>query len=323
MGVLEAREADPDQAHRPRLQVRLLQRRARGPEDHVGVVGRARPAHLAAHQAEVRKLHLDVDGLCLDAGLAKPLRQPYGQVLDRVLDPLPVGDVLLEGHLGADRLERLGAVHRRAILALGKLLKDGRAAAQGLDQALGVVLGEVADPAHAHHPEPVLGLRSDARQHPDRHRGHEGGLGVGWDDDQAIGFAGGGGDLGDHLAHRDPDACGQPDVVADHELDLARDVLRGRRPVPGTSRDVDIGLVERDPLDLLRRGEAAEDRVDGAARLPVLARRRLDHDQVRAEGERLMERHRGVDAEGPCLVRGAHDDRAPGRPRDRDRPAAE
>src|SRR3989442_4372891 len=59
--VLEARKPNPDQAYRPRLDVRLLQRRPRGPEDRLDVVGRARPAHLAAHQPEIRELELHVD----------------------------------------------------------------------------------------------------------------------------------------------------------------------------------------------------------------------------------------------------------------------
>src|SRR5260370_34857104 len=58
--VLEARQANPDQAHRPRLDVRLLKRRARSAEDRLDVVGRARPAHLAAHQPTVRELELHV-----------------------------------------------------------------------------------------------------------------------------------------------------------------------------------------------------------------------------------------------------------------------
>src|SRR5256885_9170711 len=54
LGVLEARQAHANQAYRPTLHVRLLQRRAGGAEDRLDVVGRARPADLANHQAEVR-----------------------------------------------------------------------------------------------------------------------------------------------------------------------------------------------------------------------------------------------------------------------------
>src|ERR1700686_3913698 len=44
----ESRQPNPNQAHRPRLDVRPPQRRPRRAKDRLGVVGRARPTHLAA-----------------------------------------------------------------------------------------------------------------------------------------------------------------------------------------------------------------------------------------------------------------------------------
>src|SRR5438309_10308451 len=47
--VLEARQANPDQPHRPRHDVRLLQRRSRAASDLLYVLGSTHRPHLAPH----------------------------------------------------------------------------------------------------------------------------------------------------------------------------------------------------------------------------------------------------------------------------------
>src|SRR5713101_2091362 len=97
--VLEARQANADQPHRPRLHVRLLQRRAGGAEDRLDVVGRARPAHLAAHQPEVRELELHVDRASPHSLRLEALDHSIGKLAQGDLELPGIADVLVEGRL--------------------------------------------------------------------------------------------------------------------------------------------------------------------------------------------------------------------------------
>src|SRR6266852_3150910 len=97
--VLEARQANPDQPHRPGLDVRLLKRRAGGAEDRLDVVGRARPAHLAAHQPEVRELELHVDRAGAHAFCFESLDDAIGQLAESAVELQAVADVVLECRL--------------------------------------------------------------------------------------------------------------------------------------------------------------------------------------------------------------------------------
>src|SRR5205823_1264148 len=98
--------------------------RARGAEDRLDVVGRARPAHLAAHEPEVGELQLHVDRPGTDAVRLEPLSDAIGEVAQRVFELPPVADILLERRLCRDRLGGPAAIDGRAVAALGKALKD-------------------------------------------------------------------------------------------------------------------------------------------------------------------------------------------------------
>src|SRR5438309_9227488 len=120
--VLQARQANPDQPNRPRLDVRLLQRRTRGAEDRLDVVGRARPAHLAAHQPEVRELELYVDRARAHVVGLQPLDHPIGELAQRMLELAAIAHIVFERGLGRDRLRWLAAVDGGAVAALGHAL---------------------------------------------------------------------------------------------------------------------------------------------------------------------------------------------------------
>src|SRR5207237_1310809 len=129
---------DVTPAH-PRLHVRLLQRRPRGAEDRLDVVGRARPAHLAAHQPEVGKLQLHVDGPRPNPVGLQSFGDSIREVAQGALELAAIADVVLESGLGRDCLGRPASVNGRAIAPLGESLEDGAVGANGLNQALSLI----------------------------------------------------------------------------------------------------------------------------------------------------------------------------------------
>src|SRR5713101_2651774 len=267
--VLEARQANPDQPHRPGLDVRLLQRRAGGAEDRLDVVGRARPAHLAAHQPEVRELELHVDRAGAHAVGLEALGHAICELAEGPLQLAAVADVVFESRLGRDRLGGLAAIHRRAVAALRHPLQHGAADAKRLDQALGLVHGELAHGAHAHRGQPVLGLRPDPGEGADGEAGEKVGLGPGWDQDQPVRLPGAAGDLGHQFRGGRADRGGEPDLGVDLKLDAPRYLLRVGRAVARARRHIEIGLVQADALDQLGRGEPPEDLVYEPAGLAI------------------------------------------------------
>src|SRR5438270_625650 len=193
-------------------------------------------------------------------------------------------------------------VDRLPVATLGQSLQHRAIRAEGLNQALGLVGGERADGAQPHRAQPFLGLGAETWNHADRQRGQEVGLGARRYEDQAIRLSCAARHLGHQLGGRGAHRSRQTDLGVDLELDPASHVLRGRGAVPGPRRHVEVRLVQGDPLDELRRGEAAKDLVDEPARLSVAGAVRRDHRQLGRELQRLMERHRRAHAIGPGLV---------------------
>src|SRR2546423_2532694 len=253
--MLEARQPDPDQAHRVLLNVRLLKRRTGGAEDRLDVVGRARPAHLAAHEPEIRELELHVDRPRADTIRAQAVDNAVGEVAQRGFQLATIADVFFKSGFRRDRLGRPAAVHRRAVATLRVTLQDGAADPERLHQSLGLVQGQLADCAHAHRVKPFLRLGTQARNDADRHRGEKVRLGPRWYEHEPVGLAGAARDLRHQLGGRCADGRGQLNLGVDLELDPPRHLLRGRRAVTGAGGDVEVGLVERYPFDQLWRSE--------------------------------------------------------------------
>ena len=70
----------------------------------------------------------------------------------------------------------------------------------------------------------------------------------------------------------------------------------------GAGGDVEIGLVESDALDKLRRSEPAEDLMDEPAGLAVSGAVGIDNHELRAQLKGLVQGHRRAHPESPGLV---------------------
>src|SRR6266702_2352369 len=123
----------------------------------------AGPAHLAAHEPEVRELQLHVDRPRAHAVGLQPFGDSVGEVAKRALELGPVADIVLERRLRRDRLGGPAAVDRRSVAALGESLQDGAIRAERLDQALRLIGGQRAHGAQAHRMQPLFGLRAEPR----------------------------------------------------------------------------------------------------------------------------------------------------------------
>jgi hypothetical protein len=169
----------------------------------------------------------------------------------------------------------------------------------------------------------LFGLGAQTRDDPDGERSEEVGFGARRHQDQAIGLARAARHLGDQLGGRRADGCRQADLGVDLEFDPAGHFVGGSGPMACPGGDVQVCLVERDCLDQLGGGEAAEDLVDQAARLSISRTVRSDDGKLGAELERFVQRHRRADPVSAGLVGGAHDHGAAGAARHRHRDAAE
>ena len=213
-----------------------------------------------------------------------------------------VADVFVEGRLGGDGLGGPAPVDRLPVAALGEALQHGAVGAQRLDEALRLVGGKRADRAQPHRAQPLFGLRPQSRNHVDRERRQEVGLGAGRDQHQAVRLARPACHLGDELRRGRADRRRQTDLGVDLELDPPRHLVGGRGPVPGAGGHVEVRLVQGHPLDQLGRGEAPEDLVDEPAGLAIARSVRCDDGQLGADLEGLMEGHRGPDPIRASLV---------------------
>ena len=303
--------------------MRLLQRRPRSAEDRLDVVGRARPAHLAAHQPEVRELELHVDRPRAHSLGLEALDDPFGKLSKRCLELGSVADIALERGFRRDRLRRLAAIDGRAVATLGQPLEDGAADSECLDEALGFIRGQLSDRAHTHGVKPLLGLGAEAGDGADGERSEKVGFGAWLDKHQAVRLSRAAGDLGDEFRGGRAHRRRQPNLGVDLELDPARNLVRRRGPVACSGGHVEIGLVEGDTLDQLGRGEAAEDLMDEPACLAISGAIGIDNHQLWAQLQSLVKRHRRAHAESARLVGSSHDDRPPRAPGHRDRYPAE
>ena len=115
-------------------------------------------------------------------------------------------------------------------------------------------------------------------------------------------------ELREQLVVRHADGGREPGAVADPLLDLARHVLAAAEQA-GAAGDVEEGLVEREPLDLV--GELAEHLEHLRRDLAVALEARRHDDRLRAAPQRLAHRHRGMHAEAADLVARGGDHAAP------------
>ena len=152
--------------------------------------------------------------------------------------------------------------------------------------------------------EPRRGLRADAEQAPDQqrvqHRVHV----LRADHREPVGLAHLRAELREQLVVRHADRGREPGAVADAPLDLARHVVAAAEQADAAG-DVEEGLVERQPLDLV--GEFVEHLEHLRRDLAVALEARRHDDRLRAAPQHLAHRHRRMHAEAAHLVaRGGH-----------------
>ena len=128
------------------------------------------------------------------------------------------------------------------------------------------------------------------------------------DREEAVGLRLGGGDLREELGAGDPDGEREADVGEHVRPQLAGD-LRGRPEQVLRTPDVEERLVDRDRLD--ERGDVAEAREDGVARLRVGLHPGLDHDRLGTQHPGLPTVHRRADPAALRLVATGEHDAAP------------
>ena len=139
-------------------------------------------------------------------------------------------------------------------------------------------------------------------------------------DEEAVGLAPVGGDLGEEFVGRDSGGRGEMQLVADLAADGAGDLGCGGQAA-FVFGHIEVGFVEGERLDEI--GVAAED-VAGLARDGAVADEvRRHEDGVRAKALGAQGGHGGADAEAARFIRGGADDGAVAAPRDDDRLAAQ
>ena len=142
----------------------------------------------------------------------------------------------------------------------------------------------------------------------------------GLDDEEAVGLAPVGGDLGEELVGGDAGGGGEVELVADGVADGAGD-FGGGGEAALVFGDVEVGLVEREGLDEV--GVAAEDVAGLAGDGAVAEEVGGDEDGVGAEALGAEGGHGGADAEAAGFIGGGADDGAVAAPGDDDGFAAE
>jgi hypothetical protein len=235
-----------------------------------------------------------------------------------IVQALADGDIAHERLLLAVGFRLAIGLDVARILAARQPRELGAPAAEDGLQALLRHRRQGADRLHAERGEPCARDRADAEDASDRKRCEECRDLVGGDGQQAVGFGEVAGDLRDHLHRRDPDRDREPGLATDLGAQTGRHRDRITEEA-GASGHVEERLVERQRLD--RGREAGEDREDSAALATVFPHVAGNEDGVRAETACLEGGHRGMDAEGACLVARRGDDAA-GRPSADDHRAA-
>ena len=216
-----AEEADPPPAH---LGPGELERR---PVDRVGQVGRLRQRPLAGDRAEgrlSRTLTATVEARTPPARSRDATPSASARSVRSITSASAVSTSKVCSWL--TDFAATSARDRRRVDPQGPLVQRGAVRAQPPHEHVDRQRRQVADRAHAVVGQGRPRLLADAPQAGDRQRREERRLLAGRDDDQPVGLAQVRGDLGDELRRRDPDAGGQPDLVADGRLDPPGDRLR-------------------------------------------------------------------------------------------------
>ena len=308
LGLHQSLDPDPDQAQPGPVQPERLVQLARGGVEDGGHVGGLGQGLGPGDRREVGEPDLDAHGAADQPGGPQPAGRALGQPQQLAADDVRVVDVTAEGLLGTDALVRL-VRHDPALVATPGQGVQVRAGGlpQGAHQGLRRGVRDVADRAQPEPGELLLGLLTDAPQRTDRQRVQERDHVGGRDDEQAVGLAAGGGELGDELRRRDADRAGDALLVGDPVADQLADLGRPAEPAD-RSGDVEEGLVERQRLD--HRGDRPEDLHHPGGHRGVEPVARLDHGGLRAQPPGPGHRHRGVHAVGPRLVRRREHDAA-------------
>ena len=250
---LEVAHADAEQAHGGARLLRepVPEQVRRDLRDESRLLRRRIEALLARVGLEVAPAHLDADHARLELLRAQPRRRAVRELREALLQFLVVADVDVEGFLGADLLLRRVGDDRPLVDARGAVLVLARLAPEQRPQHRFGRRPQLPEREDALFLEPRRGLRPDAEQPADRqrveHRAHV----LRADPREAVRLLHVGGELREQLVVRDADRGGEPGALADALLDLARHVLAAAEEADA-ARDVEEGLVEREPLDQVR-----------------------------------------------------------------------
>ncbi len=247
---------------------------------------------------------MTADGGRFEAGRSEASGHTLGEGQERALELLWVPRVNGEGVLMADGLGLHPVADRRGIDTAGALRKVGAMPTEAPHQQGRLERSQVADGPDSVVLECMARLGPDTPQAPDGQRRQEGGFVARRDDDQAVGLAQLGGDLGHQLGRRDPDGSRQSDLVGDGAFDGNGDLGWVAEEGLGAGH-VEEGFVDRDRLD--EGGEAPHDGHHLTADGGVLAAVNGQEDSLRAERAGRSQRHRRADAERSRLVRGRAD----------------
>src|SRR5262249_714239 len=120
--MLQARQADSDQSHWSRLQMRPFEGRTGGAKDDLHIIGRTGSADLAADRAEAGQLEPGRARAAPAAIGGKPRGIPFASPPEPLLNVRAPADVVLDRRLGADGSSRPRPPARRPVPSLGQPL---------------------------------------------------------------------------------------------------------------------------------------------------------------------------------------------------------
>src|SRR5919201_3220716 len=217
--MLERRDGDADEADRAPIGGALVPEEvARRREDATRVIGRLIERALTRERLEGRKAKLQRDAAAAASRRAQPRGDRLGEVEERRLDARVVLLVHIEGALVSNGLRRLARDDDIRVEPLRAFPQRSAKRTEMGFELPHLETGEVADGAQPPGRERLARPRAHAPEAADVERREELGLAAARDDDESIGLAEIGCDLGAELVRCDADGEHEAEAFAHARL---------------------------------------------------------------------------------------------------------
>ena len=266
----------------------------------------------AGEDAELRGFELENDGSRNTGFFAGGVPDFFGEAADHGLG-FGEEDVGLEGVFGGDGLRGTVRLNGIVVDAAGKFVETHAVAAKALLESGEVEGSDVAYRADVDFCQAARGYFAHAGNALDRERREEVEDLGGPDDEEAVGLAPVGGDLGEELVGGYSGGGGEVLFGADLLANGLGD-FGGSGKVGFIFGDVEIGFVEGERFDQV--GVAEEDFADAAGDVAIAGEVGRDEDSIGTETFCLDRWHSRADAEFAGFVRGGADNGALAAPGD-------